>query len=74
MTRFEDLKHSMHSVFKNCTDEIDMDDITVMWEALILHRGFSIPETWLEFISEINVKKSDHFSHFSQIFNKHFKK
>ena len=54
------------------SDLFDMDDLQVMWEALLERYQIKKPENWEEFIYKINSKSSDSQYRFSQIFDEYF--
>lgn len=67
----EQLKTAFYQIF-NIESELDMDDIQVMWEALMLKNKIQQPEEWEHFIMHINCMASQKFSYFSKVFDEHF--
>jgi hypothetical protein len=54
------------------SDDLDMDDIQVMWEALMLKNSIPIPENWGDFINEINCILSENQVWFNKKFDQYF--
>ena len=67
----EQLKKAFFEIF-NIESELDMDDIQVMWEALMLKNKIEQPEEWEHFIMHINCLSAEKFSYFSKVFDEHF--
>ena len=64
----EQLKKAFFEIF-NIESELDMDDIQVMWEALMLKNNIPQPESWQKFINDINCMSAEKWSFFSNTFN-----
>ena len=67
----EQLKKAFFEIF-NIESELDMDDIQVMWEALMLKNNIQQPEGWNKFVEYINCKSAEDYNYFSKVFNHYF--
>jgi hypothetical protein len=71
-TTMKQTKDIFYQMFIIENDELDMEDLRVMWEAFLIQRNISIPDNWDRFIDHINSVASDNFEHFSQVFDIYF--
>ena len=69
----EQLKKAFFEIF-NIESELDMDDIQVMWEALMLKNNIPQPGYWEVFVDKVNCVSSEKFSFFSKVFDEYFNK
>ena len=62
----EQLKKAFFEIF-NIESELDMDDIQVMWEAIMLKNNIPQPERWEEFVDRINCLGAEQWFKFSKM-------
>ena len=67
----EQLKTAFFQIF-NIEADLDMEDIQVMWEALMIKNNIQEPAKWDEFVSDINCMASAKWEFFSKIFDLYF--
>ena len=67
----EQLKNAFFQIF-NIHAELDMDDVQVMWEALMIKNNIQEPPNWHEFISDINCMAAEKWEFFSKTFDAYF--
>lgn len=65
--KLEEFKETFYQIF-NLENNLDMEDIQCMWEALLIRNNIEIPNTWEAFIEKINSVASGKRKHFYEVF------
>lgn len=65
--KLEDLIEPFYQIM-NISEFLTMDEIQIMYEALLEHRGIPIPDYWERFIENINCVASEKRKYFYDCF------
>ena len=71
--KYQELLEAMYLMFLDSTGlELDMEDYQVMWEALMDRWGITPPESWEQFLDDINCRASESYKYFESKFWTYF--
>lgn len=71
--KLEKLMMVMYTMFlDDVLPDLDMEDHRVMWEALMVEWKVKIPDTWEDFLDDINSTSSNRLNVFKTKFYNHF--